>query len=549
VDDCGYPQTTGSVVASFSNGDPPLSLVSLQDGTWANSWQPLSSASVVEVSLDAEMPAQRLSGQAQSTIGLQGSKSLPVYSNGVLNATTQTPGPLAPGDLILLRGSGLADVQAAGPLGIQLAGASLLIGGENASLIYADLTQVIGIVPSDLLPNRPTQVLAQHGSSYGLPSDLIISTTHPAVLTKDGSGFGQGLIYKATGGAATVLADSAGAVQPGDSVIIYCSGLGLTDANGNASNQPSVLIGGVQAQVSYAGLAPAASYPLSGAPKLLGGVASAALGGLYQITATIPMGVANGEVAVIASSEGQTSQSGVTLSVTGGAVGNGPAITAINTAYGLTVISQNDFIEIHGTNLAAAAAGPAPLSTQLGGVSVTVNGKAALLYYVSPAQINALTPLDSTTGSVAVIVTNNGVSASYTANLQTVTPTFLRFDGNGHITATHADGSFLGPTSLGSAFTPANPGETIVTYAVGFGLPSTALVSGSPTQSGQLPTLPVCQIAGTPATVAFAGLNGFAGLYQLNLVVPTSAANGDNAVSCTYDGQVTPAGTVVSVQR
>lgn len=163
-----------------------------------------------------------------------------------------------------------------------------------------------------------------------------------------------------------------------------------------------------------------------------------------------------------------------------------------------------------------------------------VNGKPALLYYVSPNQINALTPLDSATGPVPIVVTTIGMrSASYAANLRTVTPTFLHFDASGHITATHADGTFLGPTSLGPAFTPAKPGETIVTYAVGFGLPSTSVVSGSEAQSGPLPTLPVCQISGTQATVKFAGLNGFAGLYQLNLLVPTNSANGDSALSCT----------------
>ncbi len=72
----------------------------------------------------------------------------------------------------------------------------------------------------------------------------------------------------------------------------------------------------------------------------------------------------------------------MTLAVGSGTSG-APAISSVNTAYGSADIAQNDFIEIHGTNLAAAAAGPAALTAQLGGVSVTVNGKPALLYYVS----------------------------------------------------------------------------------------------------------------------------------------------------------------------
>jgi uncharacterized protein (TIGR03437 family) len=227
-----------------------------------------------------------------------------------------------------------------------------------------------------------------------------------------------------------------------------------------------------------------------------------------------------------------------------------PVITSVNTAYGSTSISQNDFIEIHGTNLAAAVAGPASLTNQLGGVSVTVNSKPGLLYYVSPGQINVLTPLDSTTGPVPVVVTNNGVvSTAFSANLGGVTPAFLRFDVAGHVTATHADYSLLGPPSLGTGFTPAAPGETIVTYAVGFGLPSNAIVGGTNPATGSLTPLPVCQIAGSPATVTFAGLNGFPGLFQLNLVIPPGTPNGDSAIACTYGGQATTSGTLVNVQQ
>jgi hypothetical protein len=52
------------------------------------------------------------------------------------------------------------------------------------------------------------------------------------------------------------------------------------------------------------------------------------------------------------------------------------AIASIDTAYGSADIGQNDFLEIHGTNLAVANAGPSSLTNRLGGVSVTVNGRA-----------------------------------------------------------------------------------------------------------------------------------------------------------------------------
>jgi len=92
-----------------------------------------------------------------------------------------------------------------------------------------------------------------------------------------------------------------------------------------------------------------------------------------------------------------------------------PAISSIDTAGGFPNIAQNGWIEIKGSNLAPSSVGPsgtiwygAPdfafgqMPTQLSGVSATVNGKAAFVYFASPAQVNVLTPLDSTTGPVQV---------------------------------------------------------------------------------------------------------------------------------------------------
>jgi uncharacterized protein (TIGR03437 family) len=52
------------------------------------------------------------------------------------------------------------------------------------------------------------------------------------------------------------------------------------------------------------------------------------------------------------------------------------------------------------------------MPTQLGRVSVAVNGKPAYVYYISPAQLNILTPPDALTGPVNVVVTSNAVSSA-----------------------------------------------------------------------------------------------------------------------------------------
>jgi uncharacterized protein (TIGR03437 family) len=253
----------------------------------------------------------------------------------------------------------------------------------------------------------------------------------------------------------------------------------------------------------------------------------------------------------------------------------GPLISSVTTAYAGTVIAQNTFIVIKGANLVPAltpssgaiwssapsfASGQMP--TQLNGVSVTVDNKPAFVYFYCSAatdpqcpqdQLNILTPLDTTIGPVPVVVTSGATSSPpFTVSMQAVAPSFLLFGATEYIAATHGDNTLLGPASLsvpGYTFTPAHPGEEIVLYAVGFGLPSTTVTNGSSTQSGSLPVLPVCTLGGNAAAVAFAGLNGSPGLYQLNLTIPLAAANGDNPVSCTYGGAATPTGDLITVQQ
>jgi len=232
-------------------------------------------------------------------------------------------------------------------------------------------------------------------------------------------------------------------------------------------------------------------------------------------------------------------------------------------------IAQNTWVEIKGTNLVpatTAAAGviwsSAPefaqgkMPTELGGVSVTVNGKPAFVYYfcskVTSAcavdQVNALTPLDSNSGSAQIVVTSGGVaSAAFTATVKPVVPSLLLFTAQGYVAATHANFSLLGPTTLyPGATTPAAAGETVTVYAVGFGLPTTTLTAGSSTQSGSLPTLPVCTVGNAPASLSFAGVIS-PGLYQLNIAVPLGTTPGDKAIACSYGGGSTPTGDLLSV--
>jgi uncharacterized protein (TIGR03437 family) len=241
-----------------------------------------------------------------------------------------------------------------------------------------------------------------------------------------------------------------------------------------------------------------------------------------------------------------------------------PLITGLGVSGGGANIAQNAWIEIYGANLAPSnvgvggivwgeadfVAGQMPTELQHG--SVTVNGKPAYIYYMSPAQLNVLTPLDATLGPVSVMVNNaSTTSAAYTANLQTASPGFLRFGDGIHIAAEHADGSYLGPASMsvaGYAFTPAKPGEIVVLFGDGFGLPVTTLTPGSEDQWGELATWPQVSIGGATASVQWAGVIS-PGLYQINVTMPSTATTGDNQVIATYAGASSPAGAMIPVAQ
>ncbi len=239
-------------------------------------------------------------------------------------------------------------------------------------------------------------------------------------------------------------------------------------------------------------------------------------------------------------------------------------ISTVNTVGGFPDIAQNDWIEIKGANLAPASFAPngmvwssAPefasgrMPTQLANVSVTVNGKSAFVYYISPSQINVLTPLDNALGPVQIVVRNGSASsAPFNTNLRALVPAFLRFGASRYVVATHADGSLLGPASMsipGYQFTPARQAEMIVLYGAGFGLPGTTLMDGSAAQTGTLNVKPDIQIGGLPAEVQFAGVVS-PGLYQFNVLVPASASSGDIEVTAVYAGSSTPSGAAIVIR-
>ena len=159
-----------------------------------------------------------------------------------------------------------------------------------------------------------------------------------------------------------------------------------------------------------------------------------------------------------------------------------PTISLVANAFGeSTTIAPNTWVEIKGANLAPPGdvrtwQGSdflnSQLPTALDGVSVTMGGKNAYVYYISSNQINVLTPPDlPPLGPVQVLVTVTGVaSQAFASQAQPISPSFFVLNGGPYVTAVHANAMLIGPPSLYPGLTsPAKPGEAIVLYANGFG--------------------------------------------------------------------------------
>jgi uncharacterized protein (TIGR03437 family) len=248
--------------------------------------------------------------------------------------------------------------------------------------------------------------------------------------------------------------------------------------------------------------------------------------------------------------------------------GPAPLITLVANAFGDTpLIAPNTWVEIKGTNLSPVEPGVRTwansdffgnqMPIELDGVSVTVNGKHAFLWYVSPTQVNILTPPDPIQGPVQVQLTNNGlVSNAMSVASQALSLSFFAIvsfgNGKPYVYGRHQDssGTLIGPPNLipGVTSTPVKPPETISLAANGFGPTSMQVVSGSVSQGGTLSPLPVVTIGGVPVNVRFAGLVS-PGNYLFNIDVPASLPNGDQQISATYNGQTTQSGVLLTIQH
>jgi uncharacterized protein (TIGR03437 family) len=253
--------------------------------------------------------------------------------------------------------------------------------------------------------------------------------------------------------------------------------------------------------------------------------------GVYQGSVTLNTNAANGPLTIPVELEVVAQRAPL---ITYGGVVNNATFTA-------GAVAQGDLVAIFGEQFLMkdpVQAPKLPLTEDLGGMRVLVNGRAVPVYYVSYGQINAQMPYDIPAGPVEVRVERDGQAGnSVSGEVVERAPRLLRLGIGDYGIIVNQDYTFPIPATAGIASHPAHPGDTLTIYATGLGPTSPAAVAGAASASAE----PLARVVPAPnvvfntsfmvqaSTVAplYAGLTpGFVGLYQINATIPPDAPLG-----------------------
>jgi uncharacterized protein (TIGR03437 family) len=231
---------------------------------------------------------------------------------GLQNAGSFASGAVAPGEIVVVYGSGigpasltLAQVDTtSGLLQTSVGGTVVQFNGIAAPLVYSSAGQVAAIVPFELAGLASAQLVVRFQGKGIAASTVQVVASAPSIFTT-GSGTGQA---SALNQDSTVNSPSNPAAA-GSTIVLYLTGGGQTNPGSIDGQivtsapfpQPTlpvtVTIGGQQTTYAYAGAAP---YEVAG---------------VWQINAAIPQGVTGNAVPVSVQIGTTSTQTAVTIAV------------------------------------------------------------------------------------------------------------------------------------------------------------------------------------------------------------------------------------------
>jgi uncharacterized protein (TIGR03437 family) len=234
-------------------------------------------------------------------------------ATGILNAASFAAGPVAPGEIIAIIGTGLGpgaltgfQIDENGQVATTLADTRVLFDNIPAPLLYVQASQLSAIVPYAVAGTTQAKVEVRYKGAKSNAVVAQVAASALGIFTLDSSGKGQGAILNQN----YSLNSPANPAEKGAVVILYGTGEGETNpqvADGRLASSEelprpklpvSVKVGGVEAEVLYAGSAPGMVV------------------GLLQVNLRVPPGVASGNaVPVVLTIGSASSPPGVTMAV------------------------------------------------------------------------------------------------------------------------------------------------------------------------------------------------------------------------------------------
>ncbi len=296
INDCGNPVPLGQVVATFSNGDPPLALsqANAASGLYSGTWTPRNSSA--QVTINARATAAGLTAATAQIAGSVLPNIAPVLTpNGTVQPyNPQIGGAIAPGTIVAIYGSNLAATAGqptTTPLPTLLNGTTALIGGIPAPLFYVGPGQINAEIPFELDPTKQYQVVVSANGALTTPQPIQLSAASPGL-----DSFPDATLIAVHAADGTLVSQTSPA-RPGEYLVMYLLGMGPTDnpvttgagSPGSPLDRPlavpTLTLGGVGAPVAFAGLTPG-------------------LVGLYQINLLVPNVPSDGNLVLTVSQNG-----------------------------------------------------------------------------------------------------------------------------------------------------------------------------------------------------------------------------------------------------
>ena len=296
------------------------------------------------------------------------------------------------------------------------------------------------------------------------------------------------------------------------------------------------------------------NFAISGGGTLNRRSAATQADGTASVILTLP--ATPGSTTVTATYRDQSVQfTAQALQVTRPALQGNSAVSAA-TFLGAAPMAPGQIISIFGQNLASGQqqATALPLPATLGATRVLLvaaSGDIAIpLFYASPLQVNAVLPVNLAPGVYGLTVEVGGVRGNEIQITNTAyAPGIFTLDSSGR-----GAGIFVkGDGSIVSAANGAARGSVVSFFAVGMGPVNPALNAGDPGRTSEplnrTTTTPRVFFDNLEGVVSYSGIApGFAGLYQINVQIPSGLSLASNIPVSLIVGGVASNRVTIPVQ-